>query len=137
MTAEADKGMPEATMLEAEEVFLPAVIRRNETYVRARFWWKIRRLVGRIPFAEEVVASYYCAMDPATPARAKAILLAALAYFILPTDLIPDFITGLGFTDDATVMAMAIGLVGTHIKDRHKAKARSALFKPEPAPAKE
>jgi uncharacterized membrane protein YkvA (DUF1232 family) len=135
MTADTDNGMPKATILQAEEVFLPAVIERNESFVRARFWWKVRKFVGRIPFAEEVVASYYCALDPATPARVKAILLAALAYFVLPTDLVPDFITGLGFTDDATVMTMAIGLVGTHIKEPHKAKARSALFKPEPAKA--
>lgn len=123
----------EGTAFEAEEVHLPVIIRKNETYVRRRFWLKLRRFIGRIPFTEELVASYYCALDPATPVRVKAVLLAALAYFVLPTDLIPDFIAGLGFTDDATVLATAIGIVGGHLKERHRAKARATLLRPEPA----
>ena len=119
--------------LEVEEVHLPVVIRKNETYVRARFWLKLRRFIGRVPFTEELVASYYCALDPATPVRVKAVLLAALAYFVLPTDLVPDFIAGVGFTDDATVLATAIGIVGGHLKERHRVRARATLLKPEPA----
>ncbi len=103
--------------------------------MRVRFWWKIRRLIGQVPFTEDLVAAYFCAIDPATPARPKAILLAALAYFILPFDLIPDFISGLGYTDDATVLMTAIGIVGTHIKPHHREKARRALLKPEPVAA--
>ena len=132
MSVNADKTA-EGPELKAEEVHLPVVIRKNETYVRARFWLKLRRFIGRIPFTEELAAAYYCALDPATPVRVKAVLLAALAYFVLPTDLLPDFIAGLGFTDDATVLATAIGIVGGHIKDRHRTKARSTLLKPEPA----
>jgi uncharacterized membrane protein YkvA (DUF1232 family) len=130
MSAETDKPWVE---INAEEVQLPAIVRKNETYVRKRFWLKLRRLIGRVPFSEELVAAYYCALDPATPGRVKAVLLAALAYFVLPTDLLPDFIAALGFTDDATVLATAIGIVGGHIKDRHRARARAALLKPEPA----
>ena len=53
--------------------------------------------------------------------------LLALAYFVLPTDMVPDFITGFGFTDDATVLAFAIGAVAQAIKERHRAQAREAL----------
>lgn len=125
----------DVTFLAAEETQLPAIVQRNETYVRPRFWLKLRRFAGRIPFAEEAVAAYYCAFDPATPARVKAILLATLGYFIVPTDMIPDFIAGLGFTDDATVLVTAITLVGGHIKAHHRARARQALLKPEPPAA--
>jgi uncharacterized membrane protein YkvA (DUF1232 family) len=42
------------------------------------------------------------------PGKAKAILIAGLIYFISPIDLIPDFIPGLGYVDDAFVIALVI-----------------------------
>ncbi|MEM1139076.1 MAG: YkvA family protein [Pseudomonadota bacterium] len=106
---------------------LPVPMRNQESVVREGFWPKFRRVVGRIPFADDVLAAYYCAMDPATPRRVKAILFAALAYFILPTDVIPDFIVSFGFTDDATVLAAAMAAIGTAIKDQHREKARAVF----------
>ena len=81
------------------EIYLSAAPRResDEARVRRGFWRKLRGSVGRISFAQEAVAAFYCATDSRTPVRAKGILLSALAYFILPTDLLPDFIAGLGF----------------------------------------
>lgn len=113
---------------------LPAVVAQNEELVREGFWRKLRRLTGRIPFAEELASAYFCAVDAHTPARVRAVLLAALAYFVLPADLIPDWLAGLGFTDDASVLTLAIGLVSGHIKERHRARARSALFRPDLPP---
>ena len=132
MSAGTDKTGIEREWL-AEEVHLPVVIARNETYVRERFWIKLRRLVGKIPFSEDLVACYYCAMDRETPVRVRAVLLAALAYFVLPTDIIPDFIAGFGFTDDAAVLATAISIVGRHIKEHHRSRARATLLKPNPS----
>jgi len=111
---------------------LPAVIARNERIVEKSFWQKFLKLAGQIPFAEDLAAAYYCAIDPATPNKVKGILFAALAYFVMPMDAIPDFITGLGFTDDAAVLAMAIGLVSRHISEAHRKRARSALRISEP-----
>ena len=90
-------------------IFLSAAPQResDEARVRRSFWRKLRRSAGRISFAQEAVAAFYCATDAQTPIRAKGILLSALAYFILPTDLLPDFIAGLGFTDDAAVLFAA------------------------------
>lgn len=87
---------------------------------------------GRIPFAEEAASAYFCAVDRRTPTRVRATLLAALAYFVLPTDLVPDFIAAVGFTDDATVLLTALGIVQTHIKPHHADQARQALGLPEP-----
>ncbi len=106
---------------------LPAVIARNQRSVRGRFWPKLRQNLGRIPFAPDVLAAYYCAFDPQTPTRVKAVLMAALAYFILPTDMIPDFIAGLGFTDDLTVLLTAITLVQGHMTPAHREKAAHFL----------
>lgn len=108
-------------------VQLPAVIQANENQVARNFWAKIRKVASRIPFAEDALTIYYCARDPETPTRVRGIILAALAYFILPTDIIPDFIAGLGFTDDASVIAMAIAMVTPHLKDHHRDRAREAL----------
>jgi uncharacterized membrane protein YkvA (DUF1232 family) len=73
------------------------------------------------------VAGYYCALDPATPLQVKAVLFGALAYFVLPIDLVPDVIAWLGFTDDAAVLYAAIRTVAPHIKDCHRAQARTAV----------
>jgi len=109
------------------DYLLPAVYEGNEQRVRGGFWSKIARNLAGVPFADQAVAAYYCALDPATPFRAKAVLLAALAYFIMPLDLVPDFIAGLGFTDDLTVIVTAIGLVRQHITPAHLAQARQTI----------
>ena len=111
----------------------PERIDAESKSVAQSFWRTLRRAVGPVPFAEEVVAAYYCALDPSSPSRVRAILLGALAYFIVPTDMIPDFIAGLGFTDDASVLLTAIAVVGPNIRDRHRRRARTALERPEPA----
>jgi uncharacterized membrane protein YkvA (DUF1232 family) len=123
-----------AKLPDLTKVQLPAVIARNTRIVEAGFWTKLLRLAGKIPFAEELAAAYFCAVDPATPLRVKGLLFAALAYFVTPIDLIPDFIAGLGYTDDAAVLAAAVGLVSGNIRERHHARARAALGIPEPAP---
>jgi len=106
---------------------LPATIAQNQRTVERGFWTKLLHLAGRVPFADDAAAAYFCAFDPATPTRVRGVLLAALAYFVTPIDAIPDFIAGLGFTDDAAVLATALGLVARHVKPEHVAKARTAL----------
>lgn len=101
--------------------------RRDEETVRRGFWDKIKRFGRQIPFAEDVVAAYYCTLDPATPSRVRWVLLGALAYFVLPVDGIADFLPLLGFTDDAAVIAAAIAQVAGSITEEHREKAREAL----------
>ena len=60
-------------------------------------------------------------------------LLAAIAYFILPADVIPDIIAGLGFADDAALLTAVLGLVASHITPTHRAAAARALDKELPA----
>ncbi len=108
-------------------VFDPARLAADSHSVARGFWGKLRRVLAHIPFAEDLVAARYCALDPATPAYVKAVLMAALAYFIMPADVIPDFIAGFGFTDDAAVMLAAIKAVSDHLTPDHRAKARRWL----------
>ena len=100
---------------------------RDKARVEQGFCRKVRRTLGWVPFVEDAVAAYFCSLDPATPLQVKAILFGALAYFVMPADMIPDFIAGFGFTDDAAVLAVAIRSVAPAITEIHRAKARSAL----------
>jgi uncharacterized membrane protein YkvA (DUF1232 family) len=118
---------------DAARASLPMAIERNRRTTRRRFLPKLLKVAGRIPFADDLAAAYYAAIDAQTPKRVKGVLLAALAYFVIPADMLPDFIIGFGFTDDATVLATALGIVGGHVEERHKRAARRLLGKREPA----
>jgi uncharacterized membrane protein YkvA (DUF1232 family) len=104
---------------------------RDESGVRRDFWAKLKRVGRRVPFAEDLVAAYFCTLDPATPNRVKLVLLGAIAYFVLPFDGLADFLPLLGFTDDAAVIAAAIAQVAGSITDEHREKARGVLKDPE------
>jgi uncharacterized membrane protein YkvA (DUF1232 family) len=95
--------------------------------VRTGFWDKVRKTLGIVPFLEEAIAAFYCAIDPRTPGWVKGTLFGALAYFILPFDVIPDFLAGLGYTDDLAVLMAALRAVGGHVTDEHRMKARETL----------
>jgi uncharacterized membrane protein YkvA (DUF1232 family) len=95
--------------------------------VRRRFWSKLKRVAAHLPFAEDLLAAYYCAFDSQTPRHVQAALLGAIAYFVLPFDFVPDMLPVLGFTDDAAVLATALRMVATHITPEHREAARAAL----------
>src|SRR5690349_22419093 len=95
--------------------------------VRRRFWSKLKRVAAHLPFAEDLLAAYYCAFDKQTPRHVQASLLGAIAYFILPFDFVPDVLPVLGFTDDAAILATAIKLVASNITSEHREAARAAL----------
>jgi uncharacterized membrane protein YkvA (DUF1232 family) len=95
--------------------------------VRRRFWIKLKKVAGQLPFTEDLLAGYYCAFDKRTPRHVQVALLGAIAYFILPFDFIPDMMPVLGFTDDAAILATVIRLVAGNITDDHREAARTAL----------
>ena len=105
----------------------------QERLVRNRFWDKVPDTLGRVPFLDRAVAAYYAAVDPATPAHVKAVLFAALAYFVMPADMIPDFIAGLGYGDDAAVLLAVVRTLSSHIGEAHVARARDFLAGKPPA----
>jgi uncharacterized membrane protein YkvA (DUF1232 family) len=91
------------------------------------FWPKVRRTLGRVPFLDEAIAAYFCAADPDTPSHVRAMLLAALAYFVVPADLIPDFVAGLGFSDDASVLFASLTVVRRHVTAAHRDRATQVV----------
>jgi uncharacterized membrane protein YkvA (DUF1232 family) len=100
---------------------------RNERIVRERFASKAKRFLRQIPLAGEAVAAYFCMLDPKTPLWVKGTVAAALAYFILPIDAIPDLLPIVGMGDDASVIAAALAAISTFISDDHRRQARDWL----------
>ncbi|MGE7473199.1 YkvA family protein [Bosea sp. NPDC003192] len=100
---------------------------RDEARFGYEFIGRLKRVAKRIPFAEDLLAAWVCARDPATPRRVKLTLLAALGYFVLPLDAIPDVMPLLGFTDDAAVIAAALAAVAGSITPQHRQKAKEML----------
>jgi uncharacterized membrane protein YkvA (DUF1232 family) len=85
---------------------------------------RLLRLVGRLPFAREVVAGWHCALDRRTPLGPRLILFATFAYVLSPVDLIPDFVALIGITDDLALLWVALRGLRAHITDEHRARAR-------------
>jgi len=102
-------------------------LEREKAYVRRGFWRKVRRAALSLPFVEDLLAAYYCAFDRETPRHVQVALVGALAYFVLPFDVIPDMLPVLGFTDDAAVLATALRLVSAHIRPAHREAARHVI----------
>lgn len=113
---------------------VPAVTKLDEQRVEEGFWPKVRKVAGKIPFLPDVLALWWCAKDPETPVAARGMMFAALAYFIMPMDVIPDVLAGIGFTDDAAVIAAVIGVAGKYLKPKHRAAA-DAFIKGELKPS--
>ncbi|MPZ34162.1 MAG: DUF1232 domain-containing protein [Rhodospirillales bacterium] len=106
----------------------------DEARVRQGFWEKARSTLGKVPFTEDAVAAFYCATDSATPLPIRATLFGALAYFILPIDVIPDVLLVLGFTDDAAILVAAFTAARMHITEAHRERARAWLLKAQASP---
>jgi len=99
----------------------------QDSELRRDFWRKLRAVLAHVPFAEDLLAAYYCAFDRNTPLQVKGTLIAAIAYFVLPFDVVPDMLPLIGFTDDAAVLATAIRLVASHMTPAHREAAREKL----------
>jgi uncharacterized membrane protein YkvA (DUF1232 family) len=97
----------------------------NEEVVREGFVIKAKRYLNRVPLAQEVVAMYFCMLDPKTPIWVKGTVAAALAYFIMPLDAIPDLMPLIGMSDDASVLAAAFTAVSAFVGADHREKARA------------
>jgi uncharacterized membrane protein YkvA (DUF1232 family) len=102
---------------------------QDQRMVQNGFWPKAKRLASSLPFAEDLLAAYYCALDRNTPLQVKATLFGALAYFVLPADFAPDVLPILGFADDAAVLATAVRMVASHLRPEHREAARQALVR--------
>jgi len=75
-----------------------------------------------------VLLLYYVLIDENTSLKDKAVIIGALGYFILPLDLVPDFIPVAGFADDIAALTACLHTVKANITPEIKKKARMKLY---------
>lgn len=100
-----------------------------EEFNERRFWHKLKAVAKKAGYSllEKALWLYYTAQKPDTPKWAKTAIYAALAYFILPLDAIPDFIPGIGYSDDLSILASALLSVSLYLDDDVKNTATQKL----------
>ncbi len=125
----AERNREELTMISDNTAHFERAekLAKDPERVRRNFWLKLKRVATKLPFAEDLLAAYYCAFDRETPRHVQVALLGAIAYFVLPFDFVPDMLPVLGFTDDAAVLATTIRMVTSHITPEHREAARKAM----------
>nr|WP_240335318.1 YkvA family protein [Paraliobacillus sediminis] len=101
----------------------------SEHYSDEKFWGKLKKFAKKAgsSVVYAVLLLYYTLQKPEVPTKAKAVIIGALGYFILPLDLIPDFVTGVGYTDDLGALGFALFQVAMYIDDSIKLKAKDKL----------
>lgn len=85
----------------------------SKSYSEKKFWDKLKKFaltVGETMVIQALKLYYAMALGKATPAQV-VVIVAALGYFISPVDAIPDITPGVGFADDAGVLASAVALI--------------------------
>ena len=73
-------------------------------------------------------------LDAKTPLWVKTTVAAALAYFILPTDAIPDFLPVVGLGDDVGILTAALTAISTHVTSEHREQAQEWMEQEQPWP---
>lgn len=95
---------------------------------RRRLLSRLRALAAALPFAHELAAAYFCAVDRRTPAGVKLALLGTLAGFLLPQRLIPKMLKSLVMGGDIGLLLGAIHGFTQHIRPEHRLRARLLLL---------
>jgi uncharacterized membrane protein YkvA (DUF1232 family) len=113
----------------SEKPHLPARLSAPRWYSAPRLWRTLKKATltaGRKTLLTALIL-FYCLQDRDTPTWAKGVIIGALGYLVLPTDLIPDLIPGAGYGDDWGALVAALGTVAAYVKDEHKIKATAQM----------
>lgn len=108
--------------------FLDNISRLKDYYNPDKLMEKIKKY-GRkagIKVVYAVLILYYASMDKSIPVKDRIMIFAALGYFILPVDLIPDGLP-LGFTDDMAALTFVLKTIWTNLTPAVFAKARKKI----------
>ncbi|SEB94292.1 YkvA family protein [Paenibacillus sp. GP183] len=103
----------------------------EKNYSDSSFWLKLKRFSKKAgtKVVYTALLLYYVLRSPNVPIKAKAIIIGALGYFISPIDIIPDFLLGVGYTDDLSVLVGALVSVAVYVDNDVKHKARTKIIK--------
>ena len=93
-------------------------------------FWKKLKVVARKAGLKVVYAALllvYLVKSPLTSKKDKGKILGAQGYFILPIDVIPDWIPVAGYTDDLAALTWAIYSVAKNVTPEVKQQAKAKL----------
>lgn len=96
-------------------------------YSPKKFFSFITHAGKRLFFLKKILLIFICLQDKDTPRSVKLVLMGALGYLILPIDIIPDVLAGVGWLDDAVVVTLALKFAGAYVKPEHLIKARKYI----------
>jgi uncharacterized membrane protein YkvA (DUF1232 family) len=88
----------------------------QEEFVKANFPQKVSSLRSSMRVVKDALALYRYMIDPEIHWVKKTMIAGALAYFIMPADIVPDIAPLVGYLDDAGVLTMAIRYLGFQIE---------------------
>lgn len=94
-------------------------------FVEENLWTKLQRSGKKISFAKDILALFNYMKDPVVSWHRKAIVVAALIYFIVPIDAVPDISPLIGYLDDLGVIAALLKFLGSEILPYYKPEYRS------------
>ncbi len=84
-------------------------------FVEDNLWTKLEKSGKRISFAKDILALYRYMKDPFVKWYRKAIVVAALIYFIVPIDTVPDLTPLFGYLDDLGVITALLKYLGNEL----------------------
>jgi len=93
-------------------------------FVEDNLWSKLEKGGKKISFARDIVALYNFMKDPIVRWHRKIIVIAALVYFIVPLDTIPDLTPFFGYLDDLGVITALLKYLGSELKSYYPAGFR-------------
>jgi uncharacterized membrane protein YkvA (DUF1232 family) len=97
----------------------------KEKFVEENLWGKLEKSGKRISFAKDILALYRYMKDPLVKWYRKAIVVAALIYFIVPIDSIPDITPLFGYLDDLGVITALLKYLGSELMEYYPSGYRS------------
>jgi len=120
--------------MEHKESYFPVKIDNissfESRYDENKFWKKIRNIAQKTgaTVLRPILTLYYTLQDGDVPIKEKVYIIGALGYFIIPTDVIPDFIVGLGYTDDLAVIAILLKQIKNNITPQIEKKVEQKIY---------
>lgn len=105
------------------------ILKYARFYNEKDFHKKLSRISGKLGrgVLYYLAILYFLVSDKQIPLKTRLLFIAALGYFILPTDIISDVIPGLGFTDDIAFITYAFSTASDFITPELKEKAQQKV----------
>ena len=99
-------------------------------YDTFKFWKKLEKTARKagVKCVYAALCLYYALYSPYITKKDRRIIIGALGYFILPLDIIPDFIPGAGFSDDIAALVLAAYKVARGITPEVKDRAKEKVY---------